>query len=81
MTLALAPDLIILAGTLEDRAARVAALADTLSARSATTPWQGAAADRFRIAVGERCAHLRHGAEGLRSAAHQARILAAAVLP
>ncbi len=73
-----APGLIVLAATLEDRAGRIDSLAEQLVARSTAATWHGPAADRFRTTASERRQQLRTAAEQLRTAAHQARVLAAA---
>lgn len=72
------PELLLIAVTLEDRAARVEALADTLAARASAASWQGPAADRFRLTAGDRRQQLRAAADGLRRVAQQARLLAGA---
>ena len=77
MTLAqLAPELVVLAVTLEDRAGRIESLADGLSARVTAATWQGPAADRFRLTADERRQQLRAAADRLRGAAQQTRLLA-----
>lgn len=76
MTLSqLAPELITLAATLEDRANRIESLAEDLAARATAASWQGPAADRYRSMAMERRLQLRSAAETLRGAATHARLL------
>lgn len=72
-----APDLVLTAITLEDRAARIDELADTLAARATAAAWQGPASDRFRSTAADRRQQLRAAADVLRQLAQQARLVAA----
>jgi len=74
---AAAGELVVVAALLEDRAARIEAVADLLAGRAAAAAWQGPAAERFRVTSADRRQQLRTAADGLRRAAQHARLVAA----